>query len=96
MGLGRDRHSVHDLGRGQLGALERPTYRGLSGGGALAPLVFALASFAMVAVWRGDFEAATALIAESAALKDVTGIRMHAPGELMLAAYQGDRRKRRR
>jgi ATP/maltotriose-dependent transcriptional regulator MalT len=57
--------------------------------GALAPLVFALASFAMVAVWRGDFEAATALIAESAALKDVTGIRMHAPGELMLAAYQG-------
>ena len=57
--------------------------------GALAQLVFALASFAMVAVWRGDFEAATALIAESAALKDVTGIRMHAPGELMLAAYQG-------
>ena len=57
--------------------------------GALAPLAFALASFAMVAVWSGDFEAATALIAESAALKDVTGIRMHAPGELMLAAYQG-------
>ena len=57
--------------------------------GALAPLVFAFASFAMVAVWRGDFEAATALIAESAALKDVTGIRMHAPGELMLAAYEG-------
>ena len=57
--------------------------------GALAPLAFALASFAMVAVWSGDFEAATALIAESAALKDVTGIQMHAPGELMLAAYQG-------
>jgi DNA-binding CsgD family transcriptional regulator len=57
--------------------------------GALAQLVFALDSFAMVAVWRGDFEAATALIAEAAALKDVTGIRMYAPGELMLAAYQG-------
>jgi DNA-binding CsgD family transcriptional regulator len=57
--------------------------------GALAQLVFALDSFAMVAVWRGDFEAATALIAEAVALKDVTGIRMYAPGELMLAAYQG-------
>jgi DNA-binding CsgD family transcriptional regulator len=57
--------------------------------GALAQLVFALDSFAMVAVWRGDFEAAMALIAEAAALKDVTGIRMYAPGELMLAAYQG-------
>jgi DNA-binding CsgD family transcriptional regulator len=57
--------------------------------GALAQLVFALDSFAMVAVWRGDFEAATALVAEAVALKDVTGIRMYAPGELMLAAYQG-------
>jgi DNA-binding CsgD family transcriptional regulator len=57
--------------------------------GALAELAFALDSFAMVGVWRGDFEAATALIAEAAALKDVTGIRMHAPGELTLAAYRG-------
>jgi hypothetical protein len=42
--------------------------------GALAQLVFALDSFAMVAVWRGDFEAATALMVQRNE-KAHTGIR---------------------
>ena len=37
----------------------------------------------------GDFEAATALVAEHDAVKEVTGIRMAPYGARLLAAYQG-------
>ena len=43
----------------------------------------------MFATWCGDFETASALIAEESALKEAAGIRMYAPAALLLAAYQG-------
>jgi DNA-binding CsgD family transcriptional regulator len=57
--------------------------------GALPPLAIAVAGRAMFAVWSGDLETAAELLAEEAAIKDATGIRMYAPGALLLAAYQG-------
>jgi DNA-binding CsgD family transcriptional regulator len=57
--------------------------------GALAPLVLALNLHTVNTTFRGDFEAATSLVAEQLAVKEVTGIRMASYGAQMLAAYQG-------
>ena len=57
--------------------------------GALAPLAAALNVHRSIAIWRGDFEAATSLGVEEDAVKDVTGTRRASYGALFLAAYQG-------
>jgi DNA-binding CsgD family transcriptional regulator len=59
------------------------------GSGALAPLAGSLNVHRVVAVWRGDFQAATALGVEEEVVKQVTGIRRTSYGSLFLAAYQG-------
>jgi DNA-binding CsgD family transcriptional regulator/tetratricopeptide (TPR) repeat protein len=59
--------------------------------GALAPLSAALNAHAVMAVFRGDFEAATSLGVEETAVKEVTGARKASYGALLLAAYQGRR-----
>jgi len=57
--------------------------------GALAMLSIALNGHGMIAAWRGDFDAAAALVAEDDALKQATGTRMAPYGAMLLAAYQG-------
>jgi DNA-binding CsgD family transcriptional regulator len=57
--------------------------------GALAPLSAALNAHRVLAVFRGDFEAATALGVEETAVKEVTGARKASYGALLLAAYRG-------
>jgi DNA-binding CsgD family transcriptional regulator len=57
--------------------------------GALAPLSAALNAHRMLAVFRGDFEAAESLGIEEGAVKDVTGAQKTSYGALLLAAYQG-------
>jgi DNA-binding CsgD family transcriptional regulator len=57
--------------------------------GALAPLSSALNAHRVMAILFGDFEAATSLGVEEAAVKEVTGARKGSYGGLLLAAYQG-------
>ena len=57
--------------------------------GALAPLSVALNARRVVAIFCGDFEAATSLGVEEDAVKEVTGARKASYGALLLAAYQG-------
>jgi len=57
--------------------------------GALAPLSIALNGRGMVATQCGDFETATSLAAEKDAVNEVTGIRLAATCDLLLAGYRG-------
>ena len=57
--------------------------------GALAPLSFALNGRGMVATQCGDFETATSLAAEKDVVNEVTGIRLAATCDLLLAGYRG-------
>ena len=93
VGSERDDGRLRPLGRRQLGRVEHP-----SGGIGCArparsrPLVLALNFHAVNTTFRGDFEAATSLVAEQNAVKEVTGIRMASYGAQMLAAYRVGRR----
>jgi ATP/maltotriose-dependent transcriptional regulator MalT len=57
--------------------------------GALVALALALEGRAMVATFCGDFDTATALIAEENAIKDAIGMRLVSYSGLHLAGYQG-------
>jgi DNA-binding CsgD family transcriptional regulator len=57
--------------------------------GALAPLSIALNGRGMVATQCGDFETATSLAAEKDVVNEVTGIRLAATCDLLLAGYRG-------
>ena len=57
--------------------------------GALAPLFVALQARGMVATLCGDFETATSLAAEIDVVNEVTGIRLAATCDLLLAGYRG-------
>jgi DNA-binding CsgD family transcriptional regulator len=57
--------------------------------GALTSLVLSLNYHGFMTTCCGDFDAATALVAEHDAVKEVTGIRMASYGGRLLAAYQG-------
>jgi DNA-binding CsgD family transcriptional regulator len=57
--------------------------------GALAPLSIALNGRGMVATLCGEFETATSLAAEKDVINDVTGIRLAATCDLLLAGYRG-------
>ncbi len=57
--------------------------------GALAPLSAALNAQRVMAILRGDFESATSLGVEEAAVKEVTRVRKTSYGDLLLAAYRG-------
>ena len=57
--------------------------------GALAPLSIALNGRGMVATQCGDFETATSLAAEKDVINEVTGIRLAATCDLLLAGYRG-------
>jgi len=57
--------------------------------GALAPLSIALNARGMVATQCGDLETATSLAAEKDVVNEVTGIRLAATCDLLLAGYRG-------
>ena len=57
--------------------------------GALAPLHIALNAHGMAVTLRGDFETATSLAAEKDVVAEVTGIRLAATCDLLLAGYRG-------
>jgi DNA-binding CsgD family transcriptional regulator len=57
--------------------------------GALAPLSIALNGRGMVATLCGDFETAMSLAAEKDVINEVTGIRLAATCDLLLAGYRG-------
>jgi DNA-binding CsgD family transcriptional regulator len=57
--------------------------------GALAPLSIALNARGFVAAWCGDFEEASALIAEHTAVIEAMEAGWYSTGALMQAAYQG-------
>ena len=57
--------------------------------GALHPLFIALNARAMAATLFGDFETATSLAAEKDVVNEVTGIRLAATCDLLLAGYRG-------
>jgi DNA-binding CsgD family transcriptional regulator len=57
--------------------------------GALAPLSIALNGRGQLATHYGDFETAAALAAEKDVVNEVTGIRLAATCDLLLAAYRG-------
>ncbi len=57
--------------------------------GALAPLSIALNGRGQVATQSGDFETATSLAAEKDVVNEVTGIRLAATCDLLLAGYRG-------
>ena len=57
--------------------------------GALAPLFVALQARGMVDTLSGDFETATSLAAEIDVVNEVTGIRLAATCDLLLAGYRG-------
>jgi DNA-binding CsgD family transcriptional regulator len=59
--------------------------------GALPSLVLALNHHVVVNTSCGNFEAATSLVAERNAVREVTGIPMPSYGAWLLAAYQGGR-----
>jgi len=58
--------------------------------GALEELPVDLIALAYDAAWRGDFEAATSLIAEADAIAEVTGSRIAPYPAMFLAALRGD------
>jgi DNA-binding CsgD family transcriptional regulator len=58
--------------------------------GALASLVLALNAQANVTTLRGELDAATALVAEQYAVKEVTGIKLASYGAFLLAGYRGN------
>ena len=60
--------------------------------GALTPLANAINVHRAVAVWCGDFEAASSLSVEEDTVKEVTGTQRASYGAVFLAAYQGDAR----
>jgi ATP/maltotriose-dependent transcriptional regulator MalT len=57
--------------------------------GALAPLSIALNGRGQVVTYCGDFETATSLAAEKDIVNEVTGIRLAATCDLLLAGYRG-------
>jgi DNA-binding CsgD family transcriptional regulator len=57
--------------------------------GAMAPLHVALSGRGLVTTWCGDFEAATLVLAEETAAREVTGSRLPSVGSLMFLAYKG-------
>jgi DNA-binding CsgD family transcriptional regulator len=57
--------------------------------GALAPLHIALNARGMAVTLCGDFETATSLVAEKDVVAEVTGIRLAATCDLLLAGYRG-------
>jgi len=57
--------------------------------GALAPLSIALNGRGQVATHCGDFETATSLAAEKDVVNEVTGIRLAATCDVLLAGYRG-------
>jgi len=57
--------------------------------GALAPLHVALSARGMAVTLCGDFETATSVAAEKDVVADVTGIRLAATCDLLLAGYRG-------
>jgi DNA-binding CsgD family transcriptional regulator len=57
--------------------------------GALAPLSIALNGRGQVVTYCGDFETATSLAAEKDVVNEVTGIRLAATCDLLLAGYRG-------
>jgi DNA-binding CsgD family transcriptional regulator len=57
--------------------------------GALAPLFVALNARGLAATLCGDFETATSLAAEKDVVNQVTGIRLAATCDLLLAGYRG-------
>ena len=57
--------------------------------GALAPLSISLNGRGFLAAWCGDFDEATALIAEFNAVNEAIGVRWYSTGELLHSAYQG-------
>ena len=57
--------------------------------GALVPLSIALQGSPMFATWCGDFDAATAFLAEFDAVNEATGSGWYSSGGLLLAAYRG-------
>ena len=57
--------------------------------GALAPLNIALNARGMAVTLCGDFETATSLAAEKDVVAEVTGIRLAATCDLLLAGYRG-------
>jgi DNA-binding CsgD family transcriptional regulator/tetratricopeptide (TPR) repeat protein len=59
--------------------------------GALAVLPTPLSGMAVVATWRGDFEAAARLAAEHDAVTEATGTRIAPYGAMLLAGYRGQR-----
>ena len=58
--------------------------------GALDELPLNLVSLAMSAVWSGDFATAAALIAETDAIREITGSRLAPYAAMFLAALRGD------
>ncbi len=57
--------------------------------GAIAPLVVTLKGHAVMLAMRGDFEAVSELVAEEAALAEVTGVQLASFGGLLVAGYRG-------
>ena len=57
--------------------------------GALAPLSIALSGRGVYAVWCGDFEESSAIVAEFNAVNEATGIGWYSACGLLRAAYQG-------
>jgi len=57
--------------------------------GLLTRLVIYVTTMAQISVWRGDFEAATALIAEAETIAAATGTRFVPYAAVMLAGYRG-------
>jgi DNA-binding CsgD family transcriptional regulator len=57
--------------------------------GALAPLFVALNAHGLAVTMCGDFKTATSLAAEKDVVNEVTGIRLAATCDLLLAGYQG-------
>ena len=81
---------MHALGLAELGGLERQARRARSGLGRTGPLVHRIErTQSCIAAWCGDFEAATAIIAEFDAVNEATGIGWYSSGGLLHAAYQG-------
>ena len=57
--------------------------------GALAPLALSLRTYGFMTACAGQLEAVSRLVAEEAALEEVTGVRLASFAGLLLAAYQG-------
>ena len=89
MGPSRFRSGPRTLGLHGWRALSTRHLELVRASGALAPLSTALNAQRVMAIFFGDFEAATSLGVEESAVKEVTGARKASYGALLLAAYQG-------